>query len=71
MPGKRNVFWIKLKKNKLLNGKLWLSRIIFALCAEKHQNNVVTAWQQNDKKVSGKYVEYIECVPYKSELLLT
>ena len=24
--------------------------------------NVVTAWQQNDNKVSGKYVEYIECV---------
>ena len=43
MPGKRNVFWLKLKKNKLLNGKLRLNIIIFALCAEKRQNNVVTA----------------------------
>ena len=24
--------------------------------------NVVTAWQQNDNKVSWNYVEYIECV---------
>ena len=40
----------------------WTGDIYDALFFQKFYYYIVTAWQQNDNKVSGKYVEYIECV---------